>query len=355
MRKRFDFRAFIAGCCFFLLCTVEAFTMQPGELSGKIAFIKAGEVWISDPDGRGMEQITSDSGKVDDYLFSPSLNYLAYARIISYVDEPGLWEDSEKVPQRAVCSIRIFDPAAHKIVKEIMPTEDTWIYMSKWLPGGKLLYYSASGFDVSGYYVYDIQKDAKEEFEYNLGSTESAADYSADGSQRLYVDDSGLGREYRQNLHLVDLKTGRDMILVSKRSIGDQTMSDDMNRIAFVEVEDVEKKYFDKLWICNIRGDSLINLYRGPAKAKTGGKCEIAWSPEGRFVGMFYQPEAMVFEIGNPGNVEKIRGADFSWSESTKIIFSGTNGISRYDVSTHTSEVLMPGATNPKFLLKRNY
>lgn len=204
---------------FFLLFVNNSFTTEISDLSNKIAFLKNGEVWISDLSRREIKQITSDSGKVDDFLFSPSLKYLAYAKIIRYADEPGLWDDTEKVPQRAVCSIVIMKLQTQHVIKEIMPTEDTWIYISKWLPEGNLLYYNSSGLDISGFYSYNIQNDMKKEIDYNKSSIISNTDYSADGSLMAYVDDSGLGKDFKENLHLVDLKTNADRVLVSKRSV----------------------------------------------------------------------------------------------------------------------------------------
>lgn len=338
-----------------LLFVGNSFAREPGELSNKVAFLKNGEVWVSDLGGQKMKQITSDSGKVDDFQFSPSLKYLAYARIIGYKDEPGLWDDTDKVSQRAVCSIKIMNLATGNIIKEIIPTEDPWLYISKWLPREKLHYYSSSGFDVSGFYTYDIQKDFKEETDYSLSSSIWDAEYSADGSLKAYVDDSGLGKEFRMNLHLVDVNTHTDRILVSKRSITDHRLANDLNRVAFVEVEDVEKKYYDNLWVYNLKENSLKSLFRGPASAKSAGVNGLSWSFDDRFIGMFFPPNATVIEVKNPDSCRRIQGSDFSWTNNDKIVFAEGDGTYLYSLETRTSDLLFEGASKPVFLWKIDY
>ena len=339
----------IVASSFFLLFRISSFASGAGELSGKVAFLKDGEVWICDLHGKEMKQITNDSGKVDDFLFSPNLKYLAYAKIVDYVDEPGLWEDSEKVPQRAVCSIVIMDLGTQEIKRQRMPTEDTWIYISKWLPGDKLLYYSASGFDVSGFYAWDIRSGSKEEIEYNKGHVISNADYSADGSLTVYVDDAGLGKDYRENLHLVNSKTNEDRILVSKRSIANQRISNDKNQIAFVEVESVGKKYFDNLWVYDISRNSLDSLRQEAAGARV-----ISWSFDDRHIGMFFSSEALVVDVKDPSKIHRIHGTEFAWTEDGRIIFSQGNDIYLYDLGLGTSELLLKGAAKPAFLWKHD-
>jgi Tol biopolymer transport system component len=340
---------------FFLLFAASFAQTGPSQYSGRIAFLKNGEVWISDLRGRGLQQVTHESGKVDDFLFSPGLSYLAYARVIWYVDEPGLWDDTQHVPQRAVCSIVIMNLQAHKVLKEILPTEDTWIYVSKWLPEGKLLYYSSSGFDVSGYSIYDIRKDAKEEVDYAKGSRLSNTEFAIDGSLTVYVDDCGLGKEFKENLHLVDAKTKANRILVSKRSIADLALSNDRRRIAFVEVEDVEKKYFDNLWVFDLKDGTLRNLHRGPAKAKVGGKSELSWSFDDRYIGMFFSPTALVLDVNHPGEVLRVQGSDWTWAGNSSIVFAQGNRVYLYSPESGKSELLFENATKPAFLRKKDY
>ena len=139
----------------------------------KIIFLKNGEVWITDKDGQKMEQITKTKGKVENFLFSPTLRYLAYSKIIKYIDSPGIFEAGETVPKEAVCSIVIMDLKNKNILREIMPQLDVldeFIYLLNWLPKERLLFYGSSGFDVAEFYRYDVQKNTLIELNYNEGS-----------------------------------------------------------------------------------------------------------------------------------------------------------------------------------------
>ena len=339
----------------FVLCHLgNAVVIGVNEFANKIAFLSDGEVWVSDKDGRRIKQITKTTGRIEDFLFSPTLKYLSYSQIIKYVDEPGLWEEGEKIPQRAVCSIVIMELRDQKILKEIMPPEDSWIYPAKWLPDEKLLFYGASGFDVWGFFEYDIQKRIEGEIDYTEGSILSDADFHKGGFLMAYVDYSGVGEGFKENLHLVDLKSNNDKIFVSKKSILEPKISCDKRNVAFVEVEYVEKQGFDNLWIYNVKDGSLKKLYRGPAKAKIGGVSELSWSFDDRHIGMFFSPEALVLEIQNPSNIHKIRGIDFNWIENKEIVFAQGNDLYLYNLDTRKRELFFKDASKPVFLWKKN-
>ncbi|MBI4832980.1 MAG: hypothetical protein HY801_15790 [Candidatus Lindowbacteria bacterium] len=324
--------------------------IKGGIKAEKIAFLRNGEVWVCDKDGRGLRQVTETAGKVEDFLFSPTLKYLAYSKVMKYVDEPGLWEESETVPQRAVCSIVIMGLKSREVLKEIMPPEDNWIYPARWLPDGKLLFYAASGFDVWGFFEYDIRKGVETELDYTQGSVLLEADFHGGESLKAYVDDTGLGEDFKENLHIVDMRSDTDRILVSMRSILDPKISHRKKSVAFVEVDYVDKEGRDNLWVCNIRDGSLKKLYEGPARAKIGGVSELAWSFDDRYIGMFFPPEAVVLEVENPADVHKIRGTDFHWIADKKLAFAQGNNIYLYDLDTRERRLLLKDATKPVFL-----
>ena len=126
-------RLLISYCCFnlFAYCTlwqINEVSAKEIQLNNKIAFLKDGEVWIVDQSGQNIKQLTNTKGKVEDFYFSPSLKYLAYHKILKYVKEPGIWE-KEEAPMSAVWSIVIIDLKNQKILKEIKPHEQEWLYI----------------------------------------------------------------------------------------------------------------------------------------------------------------------------------------------------------------------------------
>ncbi len=82
-------------------CINIATATETSELINKIAFLKEGEIWISNIQGKDTIKLINTNGKIEDFLFSPTLHYIAYSKTIKYVDEPGLWGEGE-TPKKAV-------------------------------------------------------------------------------------------------------------------------------------------------------------------------------------------------------------------------------------------------------------
>jgi hypothetical protein len=320
-----------------------------GRLDNKIAFLKEGEVWIINRSGREQDKVTDTGGKIERFLFSPGLNLMAYSKILEWVEEPGLWEEGE-VPMKAVCSIAIMNTETRKVVKEIMPPGDSWIYPAKWLPEEILLFYASSGFDVWGFFKYDVQKNEESGIDYSEGSRLLGADFDREGSLMLYVEESGLGERYIQQLHLVNLESKVDNILTSHRSILEPKISHDNKKVAFIEVENVKGEYFDNLWFFDIENGLLKKLYRGKAKPKSAGVSELSWSFDGRYVGMFFSPEASIIDVRDQSDIHDIGGIDFHWITNNEIIFAQGNNIFRYDLNSRKRELFLPDASKPIFL-----
>ena len=341
----------IAIIIFCLVFVNNITAKKSSEFINKISFLKEGEVWTSNIQGKEIEKLTNTNGKIENFLFSPTLLYIAYSKIIKYVDQPGLWEEAE-APKCAVSSIVIKNLKDGSTIKEMFPSE--WIHITKWKTANKLLYHKSSGFDVSGFCEYDIQQGFINQIEYMKGSTLDNADYHKDGSLVAYIDDSGVGNEYTRNLHLVDTKLNTDTIVISKRSILDPKISHDKNYIAFFEVEwnrDTNKG-LDNVWIYSIKNKSLKKIYTGSSKPKIGGKEELAWSLDNQYLGMFHPRVALILNIQRSERTLTISGADFQWIINNNIIFSQDENIYIYLLKDNKKELIHKHATRPVFLWK---
>jgi len=341
----------IAIIIFCLVFVNNITAKKSSEFINKISFLKEGEVWTSNIQGKEIEKLTNTNGKIENFLFSPTLLYIAYSKIIKYVDKPGLWEEAE-APKCAVSSIVIKNLKDCSTIKEIFPSE--WIHITKWKTANKLLYHKSSGFDVSGFCEYDIQQGFINQIEYMKGSTLDNADYHKDGSLVAYVDDSGVGNEYTRNLHLIDTKLNTDTIVISKRSILDPKISHDKNYIAFFEVEwnrDTNKG-LDNVWVYSIKNKSLKKIYTGSSKPKIGGKEELAWSLDNKYLGIFHPRVALILNIQRSEHTQTISGADFQWIINNNIIFSQDENIYIYFLKDNKRELIHKHATRPVFLWK---
>jgi len=311
------------------------FAQNKIEPANKIAFLRDQAVWLANPDGSGEQRLTNKSVKVNDFLFSPTLQYLAYSAIVGSAEEPGLWDSTETAPQRAICSIVIFDLATNKKLKQ---TDSEWVYITRWLPQDRLLYYTSDGYAVSGYYAYDARKNSMLTMP-DGDERLTNSDFSLDGSLEAYV--GSYGRDLY--MHYVD--TNRDTVLVSgKFYICDVRISNNKRHVSFVQVQDEGQKYFDILWLYERKTSSCTSLHRGPAHAKSGGVNYLAWSPDDRYIGMFFPPEAIVLEIEHPSRTITVSGKNFCWLANDKIIFTRDNDTYVYDLTTSSSSLLIKGA-----------
>jgi Tol biopolymer transport system component len=333
-----------------LFIWTEAVPAGDAGFRGKIAFLRSGETWVADQDGGKARRVTDTGGKVEDFLFSPSLKHMAYSRRIKTVEEPGLWEKGKEPPQRSVCSIVVLDLANQKKAREMNPPEGEWIYFDKWMPKDLLLGHRSSGFDVSGFFALNAGEGLARELDYEQGARLLEADFTPDGSLQAYVKDTGVGKDFKIHLFLVDLRTGAQKLLLSKRSVLSPKISPDKTRIAFFEVEYRGKKGFDHLWVYDIQKNLLKELYQGPAKPKSAGVSDLAWSPDGRNIAVSFPSYTLLLEIENPARTRRVQGKDLSWVSNHRVIYSRENRVYSYRLDSREADLFLENATQPVFL-----
>ncbi|MGA1869833.1 MAG: hypothetical protein ACMUJM_14960 [bacterium] len=83
-KKKIKLNIAIIIFCFFCInyVTAKDTFKDTSELVNKIAFLKEGDVWISNVNGEKIEQLTNTKGKIEGFLFSPNLRYIAYSKVI---------------------------------------------------------------------------------------------------------------------------------------------------------------------------------------------------------------------------------------------------------------------------------
>jgi len=338
--------------CFLSLATIRidpgsSIAFQPEDLRDHIAFLKKGDVWVVDKGGRERMQLTRTGGQVDRIIFSPGLDYMAYTRRVKAGpgnEKNGIGGDD---PHDTMRSIVIENLDSRETVVEIEPPEGQTVSMVKWLPGGKLMFADATAFDVSRFRLYDVHQNTEMEIDYRQGVRYAEADYDRAGTRMVYVEQSGTTEESDRDLHLVDLATGDDRILLTKQSILDVRMSNDMESVAFVEVVDVGGETLDILWIYHIDQNALNSLYRSPAKTKEGLRCELSWSPEDRLIAMLYSPEAVILEIAKPEKCHYVEGRTIAWITGRQFAYSDGSDISLLLLDTGEKAKWIRGGLDP--------
>ncbi|MDP2279629.1 MAG: hypothetical protein Q8K51_15575 [Nitrospirota bacterium] len=130
--------------------------------------LKDGELFEVKKSSSQPVKLTNTKGRVAEFFLSPHKRYIAYSKIVRHMDEPGIWEDEEKIPQRPVYHIVILDLKSKKILAEIPPQSksDPFIYMDGWVSDREILLHDADGFAVSVYYAYDLNKKELKKIEW---------------------------------------------------------------------------------------------------------------------------------------------------------------------------------------------
>lgn len=360
----------LAGMVLFPAASVRA--LEISDLEGKIAFLRDGDVWIADLDGRNARQVTNTNGNIKEgyspFYFSPTLRYLAYSKFLRYALELDE-EKNEQVPGQPLRSIVITDLTTQKPVTEILPRDGEFIWPDGWLPNDRLLFHEASGGGVGDHFEYDVRQNGQRKLDVEKASQLYGGDFHQDGSLWAYVTDSGLGPQSQQHLHLVDLHSKRDRILVSWRQLGPARLAPEPSSlakeapnwrsisaprispqkkyVAFVEMEwnAVKAEGFHTLWIVDTKDGSLKHLYRG----KIPGQ-EFAWSFDDGFIAIFSSAEPIVLAIQNPANPQKFHGTDCVWVATNKILCAQENSLYLYNVTTRQYQLVLKNAAKPTFL-----
>jgi hypothetical protein len=309
--------------------------------AGRIFFLRGAEVWSADLAGKGAAAVTRTGGRVDAYEASADGRYLAYQRVLEYVDEAGEWGEGEEVPRRAVSSVVVMDLAARRVLKEIPPSEDVFLYVDRVTPGGSVILHTAGHFDVSGFLEYDVVRGVRRELDYARGSAlATRADFAPDGSLVAYADENGA-------LRLLDTRTGVDRMLPAKRGAVDVALSPDRTRIAYLEVESGGSVRRDRLWLYDLKAHTATEAWSGPVRPKPG-RGGLAWSPDGSRVGVFWAPEAVVVDPRKGGAAATLKGTEFAWLDAGTLVVGDGKDLHAHRLDTGRREVLLRDAARAR-------
>lgn len=329
-------RTTILSGVFFLLLSVPPRLLST-DLTNKIAFLRKGEIWAVSPDGRLPKRLTHTNGKINEFLFSAGAEYLAYSKMIRLLD--GGWQ----------CSIVVQRMSDLRVIKEIR-TNDAYVYINKWLPGSKLLYYGSSTFEVTGHYLYDVPNNAEIRLNERDGITLEDAGFNIDGSLKAYIVEGRVGKRYLEILHLSYTKMNVDKVVASGSRILDPTISCDQKAIAFIDISDENHTSYDILWLYRLDTSSLIELFRCPAQGLNGDKRHVAWSLDDHYVALLFYAHAVLLEARSGKKVADIQGENMSWISGDKIAFDRSHDVYVYNVTTDSTSLLIKGANKSAFL-----
>jgi hypothetical protein len=192
--------------------------------------------------------------------------------------------------------------------------------------------------------------------DYRPGHKLLLADFSADGSLMAYVDDTGLGKDFRRRLHIVTSDTNEDRVVASRKKIFNQQFSHDLKSIAFLEVQSDDSQSVSAVWRYSTERDGLEQLATLPAK--TRGNSSILWSTTDNCIGLFHSPgqypNGYVFALTDPSDIHVLSGKQFCWAGDDAILYSrGASDLYIYSMKNREETLLVDKATHPFYLITR--
>lgn len=328
-----------------LCCGVKvAGADQTSELSGRIAFLKGGELCLSDRTGGNITPVTNTGGEVDDFLFSPTWKYLAVTKTCGYTEGIGYFEDDEEVPQEKVFSVVVLTWPAMDTLTEIVP-EEGWLNLAVWSSPSKLMCTATSGYDVFGFLEYDASTDTRRWVEYHEAHPIVYGNYSDDGELWSYTDYTGLGESLRDRLHLVDRTTGADTVLFEEPKLFFPSISHDKTKVAVVETRKSGDQTFDNIWVYDPDKGEADSLCSWPMIAKSDGR--LSWSTNDSCLGVFYWGTTRAVTLSDPTNVHTVKCWGGCWLEDGGLLSGRGDGIHLYDLRAKTDRLLIDSAKAP--------
>ena len=301
---------------------------------GKIAFLKDDGVWLANVNGFHQTRITPPTVKVDDFLFSRGGKYLAVSEVVGSTDEDGIFDSADARPQRAVTRIVVLDMNTGAVRRT---TDSGFVDIDGWFSGDKLLYNMGGSFDVGQFYLYDAQSDSTSMLR---GDPERllTSDVNDGAGVEVYIGESG------RDLHLHNQRTAADTVLFPHGgNICDPRIAHDGKKIAFVEFNDLQKPWIDVVWLYQFDSSCWTSIYRCPAQNKVFGVRGVEWSLDDRYLGMFYEPTGVVFDVQTGSVLANITGTDFSWIAKDKLVLNRGNDSYVFDAATNFTSLFMLG------------
>jgi Tol biopolymer transport system component len=302
-----------------------------------LAFLRGGDVWVQPGEGGAATNITRTGGRVEDFRFSPTGDYLAFARRIRRAEE------------RPVCSIVVMRADSRRVLREFKPSEG-WLDIDKWL-GPRLIYHSSAAMEVNGVFEYDPSTDARRALDLDRGSIALDSDASPDGALTAYVDDDGVGATFESRLHLRESSTGNDVVLARKRSAMAPSISPDGHAVAFLEVVDAAVQIArgrDRVWVTGPGGETRL-VYDGPVQAKGGGS-GLTWSPDAARLAMNFGGRTTILDSRQASPGRQLSGTDACWFDASHLVISVTNGVALVAIDSGDSRVIVTAASRPQCL-----
>ncbi len=259
---------------------------QETEATGRIAFVRGGQLWVMRADGSGQRGLTRDRAEKFSPAWSPDGHRIAYA-------SSGSNYSSRISVINADGTGRLRLTRGYKYDQQSAPA---------WSPDGRTIAFH--GYDDGAYWISSVRADGSGQRTLTPGGLGIAEDggfaWSPDGRKIAFTNIHEVG-VYVMNRdgggrHLLARIGAADRTRDGAFRTGDVAWSPDGRRIACISD--------GVLWVMNADGTRLRRLVAGPVDNLGSDAATLAWSPDGRKIAFTHREKEdwEIFVVNGDGS-----------------------------------------------------
>lgn len=314
---------------------------KPFKRVDKALYLSKGKIYCYDFEKKKTNELRLTRDSILNFTISPTRQYIAFEKLMKYVDTPGVYESMP--PKEPLGAIVIYDVLSNKTIKEILPGNYEFLSIRKWIDKDEILYASGDQFAVNGWLTYRVN-DSIVDIGYSEKQNEfESIIFSKDFSTKVFIDSLNA-------VHMVDVVSRYDnQLFNTSHLIGDFEMSNDKSYLASFEIKNthdsISKRVIttDIVYLLSLKDNSTEKLYEGPAVG--GAKKLLNFSFNDSILSVELERRIMLLNIYTKQKLF-IEGLDTHWIDAQTLIYNKSNDLYLFDLKTNKSILFQKNANN---------
>lgn len=322
-------------CCCFIIFNLNSCSKSQKE-ANQIIYISNGKIYCYDISKKNTEKLSLNNDTIENFSISPTKRYMAYEKLIKYLDLYYEIDEDEIPTKTPYCSLVIYDLIEHKKIAEVLPKDDEFLKISKWIEDDQLLYKSEEQYQLNGWLTLNTTGVINDLGMDDLSTKPKSTVCSRDGSIKLYIDESNT-------LHMNNINLKKDTKLCSSpNTLFDFNISWDNKSIVWFEIVDNDYGTIDRITLLSQPDLKQTVIYKEKALGKKE-KC-IGFSPNDSTISIELGENVII--ILNIFTKEKfrIKGYDVCWIDENKFIYNKESDLFLYDIRDKSDKLFVKNA-----------
>ncbi len=325
----------VIWCCITFF-NADIFAKSQDKIN-QVIYLSNGKMYCCDISKKSTDQLPINSDTVENFSLSPTKRYLAYEKVIKYVDLYYEIDSEDEIPTKtAISSIVIYDLIEHKKIAEVLPKEDEYLGIIKWTDNNKLHYVSRDQLSVNGWLILNTTGVIEDLGGYEESTAERSVVYSRDKSIKLYIDKFA-------DLHMINLRSMKDTKLYSSpNNLLDYNISSNKKSVVWFEVVDSKSDAFDKISLLSLVDMKQTEIYNEKALPKNE-KC-ISFSPDDSIVTVELGEDVIILLNIFTKEKQRINGHGVCWIDSNSFIYNKNSDLYLYNIKNNSDTLFVKDA-----------